>query len=50
MCQEIAKSKLKVILCQRMPRLPASRSLITSQFQSLVVSLSCFHNIWHLKG
>jgi len=30
------KSKVKVTLCQRAPRLPASPSLITSQFQSLV--------------
>jgi len=34
--QEIAKSNVKVTLCQR---LPASPSLITPQFPSLVVSL-----------
>jgi len=34
------KSKVKVTLFQRTPRLSASPSLITFQFQSLVVSLS----------
>jgi len=34
------KSKVKVTLYQRPPRLPASPPLTTSQFQSLVVSLS----------
>jgi len=34
------KSKVKVTLCQHTPRLPALPSLITFQFQSLVVLLS----------
>jgi len=38
--QRPAMSKVKVTLCQHAPRLPASPSLITSQFQSLVVLLS----------
>jgi len=51
-------SKSESDLCQRALRFPASSSLITFQFQSLVVSLSdimCFFTtrmpvIWHLKG
>jgi len=39
-CQEIAKSKVKVTLCMRVPCLPASLPLITFQFHLLVVSLS----------
>jgi len=35
-----AKVKVKVTLCQRVPRLPTSPSLIISQFQLLVVLLS----------
>ena len=33
------KSKVKVTFCQRAPRLPTSPSLITLQFEALVVSL-----------
>jgi len=33
-------AKVKVTLCQRAPRLPASPSLLTFHFHSLVVSLS----------
>jgi len=53
------QSDLKVILYQHVPRLPASPSLITFQFQSLVVLLSdiekervfmaCLLFIWHVN-
>jgi len=48
-----------VNLCERMPHLLASLSLITFQFHSLVVSLSdmqervfmtCMPVIWHLRS
>jgi len=43
---------VKVTLCERVSRLPASPFLITFQFHSLVVScffLTCFHACVHAR-
>jgi len=45
-CQDIVQSESE---CQRVPRLPASPSLITFQFHPGVYMWSIFH-IRHLKG